>query len=170
MNQAAHFVDMMSYLGGEISEVSAMLATQARKIEAEDSGVATFRYKSGALGSMTVTMLTYPKNMEGSVTVLGDAGSIRISGIALNAITHLELKDFSADDAGDLKIGHESESVYGDGHTDYYANVLGSIQGKEVPLTTGHDGLVSLQTLIAIYQSAKEKRTVDLPLPGFIKP
>lgn len=105
--------------------------------------------------------------MEGSVTVLGDYGTIRIGGIALNAITHLELKDFSPDEAGGVKIGMETESVYGDSHTAFYANAIASLQGKETPFTTGGDGLVSLQTLIAIYQSSREKRPIALPFPDF---
>jgi UDP-N-acetyl-2-amino-2-deoxyglucuronate dehydrogenase len=167
MNQASHYVDMMTYLGGPIARVAAITATQARKIEAEDSGVATFQYASGAVGSMNVTMLSYPKNIEGSITLLGDRGSIRVGGVALNRIEIFHLADSRPEDEAVRSVNYEPTSVYGNGHQPYYESVLATLRGERDAPVDGRAGLVSLQTLIAIYRSASENRFVDLPLEGW---
>jgi UDP-N-acetyl-2-amino-2-deoxyglucuronate dehydrogenase len=81
MNQASHYVDLVDWLVGPVESVHAMTATLERNIEVEDSGVLNIRWRSGALGSMCVTMLTYPKNLEGSITILGEKGTVRIGGV-----------------------------------------------------------------------------------------
>ena len=167
MNQASHYVDMMTYLGGPIARVAAMTATQARKIEAEDSGVATFQYASGAIGSMNVTMLSYPKNIEGSITLLGDQGSIRVGGVALNRIEIFHLADSRPEDEAVRSVNYEPASVYGNGHQPYYESVFAALRGERDPLVDGRAGLASLQTLIAIYRSSSERRFVELPLEGW---
>jgi UDP-N-acetyl-2-amino-2-deoxyglucuronate dehydrogenase len=80
-----------------LSEAQAYTATLARNIEVEDSGVISVRWRSGALGSMNVTMLTYPKNMEGSITIIGEKGTVRIGGVAVNEIQHWEFAEPHAD-------------------------------------------------------------------------
>lgn len=167
MNQASHYVDMMTYLGGKIARVSAQTATQARKIEAEDSGVACFQYETGALGTMSVSMLAYPKNIEGSITVLGDLGSVRVGGVALNRIELFQLADSRPEDESMLSLNYEPASVYGNGHQPYYESVFKTLRGEQRALVDGRAGLLSLQTLIAIYRSASERRFVELPLEGW---
>ena len=90
MNQASHYVDLLDWLIGPIESVQAYTATLARAIEVEDSGVMNVRWRSGALGSMNVTMLTYPKNLEGSITIIGEKGTVRVGGVAVNEIQHWE--------------------------------------------------------------------------------
>lgn len=167
MNQASHYVDMMTYLGGPLAEVAALTATQARKIEAEDSGAACFRYANGAVGTMTVTMLSYPKNIEGSVTVLGDQGSVRIGGVALNKFEIFHFADQRPEDEKIQSLSYEPTSVYGNGHQPYYASVFAALRGDKGAKVDGREGLTSLQTLAAIYRSVKEKRTIALPLEGW---
>ncbi len=167
MNQASHYVDMMTYLGGPMARVGAITATQTRKIEAEDSGVATFQYVSGAIGSMNVTMLSYPKNIEGSITLLGDRGSIRVGGVALNRIEIFQLADSRPEDEAVRSVNYEPTSVYGNGHQPYYESVFATLRGERDALVDGRAGLLSLQTLIAIYRSASEKCFVELPLEGW---
>jgi UDP-N-acetyl-2-amino-2-deoxyglucuronate dehydrogenase len=167
MNQASHYVDMMTYLGGPMARVAAQTATQARKIEAEDSGVATFQYQSGALGTLSVTMLAYPRNIEGSITLLGDRGSIRVGGVALNRIEIFQLSDSRPEDEAVQAVSYEPTSVYGNGHQPYYESVFRTLRDESQAMVDGRAGLVSLQTLIAIYRSARERRTIELPLEGF---
>ncbi len=89
MNQASHYVDLLDWLIGPIESVQAYTGTLARNIEVEDTGVMSVRWRSGALGSVNVTMLTYPKNMEGSITILGEKGTVRVGGVAVNEIQTL---------------------------------------------------------------------------------
>ena len=91
MNQASHYVDLIDWLIGPVDSIQAMTST-TRNIEVEDTGVLNIKWRNGALGSMAVTMLTYPKNLEGSITILGDKGSVRVGGIAANDIQLWELK------------------------------------------------------------------------------
>ena len=90
MNQASHYVDLLDWLIGPIESLQAYTATLARNIEVEDTGVVSLKWRSGALGSLNVSMLTYPKNFEGSITILGEKGTVRIGGIAVNEIKHWE--------------------------------------------------------------------------------
>jgi len=92
MNQASHYVDLMEWLIGPVADVQAMIATH-RDIETEDTGVMNIRWRNGALGSMAVTMCTYPKNLEGSITILGETGTVRIGGVAVNEIQEWQFAD-----------------------------------------------------------------------------
>lgn len=164
MNQASHYVDLLDWLIGPIDRVQAMTATLARKIEVEDTGVLNVRWRNGALGSMAVTMLTYPKNMEGSITILGDKGSVRVGGVAVNEIQHWEFADESEDDGKIGDASYETTSVYGFGHPLYYKNVIDALRGAVEPETDGREGLKSLEVLIAAYLSARDGKTIALPL------
>src|SRR5262245_1018968 len=93
MNQASHYVDLLDWLIGPVESVQAYTGTLARNIEVEDTGVVAVRWRSGALGTMSVTMLAYPKNFEGSITIFGETGTVRIGGVAVNEIQHWEFAD-----------------------------------------------------------------------------
>jgi UDP-N-acetyl-2-amino-2-deoxyglucuronate dehydrogenase len=164
MNQASHYVDLLDWLGGPVESVMAYAGTLARHIEVEDTGVAALKWRNGAMGSINVTMLTYPKNMEGSVTILGDRGSVRVGGVALNEIQQWQ---FDAEHEMDAQVKDASygiTSVYGFGHALYYDNVMRSLRGECEPATDGREGLKSLELLIAMYRSARDGRRVNLPL------
>ena len=163
MNQASHYVDLFDWLIGPIDKVQAMMST-TRDIEVEDTGVLNVRWRSGALGSMCVTMLTYPKNMEGSITILGEKGSVRVGGVAVNDIQHWEFEDTRDYDEQIKTASYETTSVYGFGHPLYYKNVIDVLHGDAEPETDGREGLRSLELLIAAYLSARDGKTVSLPL------
>ena len=163
MNQASHYVDLLDWLIGPVDKVQAMVST-TRDIEVEDTGVLNVRWRNGALGSMAVTMLTHPKNLEGSITILGEKGSVRVGGVAVNDI---QLWDFAEPRDYDEQVkaaNYETTSVYGFGHPLYYRNVIDSLRGTAEPETDGREGLKSLELLIAAYLSARDGRTVSLPL------
>ncbi|MEE2681258.1 MAG: Gfo/Idh/MocA family oxidoreductase [Planctomycetota bacterium] len=164
MNQASHYVDLLEWLIGPVSDVQAMTGTLARDIEVEDSGVLNLRWRSGALGSMCVSMLTYPKNLEGSITVLGEKGTVRIGGLAVNEIQHWAFEDVRPEDASIQDASYETTSVYGFGHPLYYENLVQTLRGESKAATDGRDGLKSLELLIAAYLSARDGTTVSLPL------
>ena len=164
MNQASHYVDLLDWLIGPIESVQAYTATLARNIEVEDTGVMNIRWRSGALGSMNVTMLTYPRNLEGSITILGEKGTVRVGGVAVNEIQHWEFAEADPDDEKIKNASYETTSVYGFGHPLYYDNVIRVLRGEAEPETDGREGLKSLETLIATYLSARDGRRVPLPL------
>jgi UDP-N-acetyl-2-amino-2-deoxyglucuronate dehydrogenase len=164
MNQASHYVDLIQWLVGPVESVVAKTATLARRIETEDTGVAVLRFRSGALGVIEVTMLTYPKNLEGSLTLLGERGTIRIGGTAVNRIEHWAFADSDEDDALVSQVATNPSSVYGFGHAGYYRNVLAVLRGEAAPETDGRAGRKSLELILGIYESAKTGRDVPLPL------
>jgi UDP-N-acetyl-2-amino-2-deoxyglucuronate dehydrogenase len=164
MNQASHYVDLLDWLVGPVESVHAFTSTLARNIQVEDTGVANVKWRSGALGSISVTMLTYPRNFEGSLTIIGEKGTVRVAGVAVNEIQHWEFSEPHEDDARVADASYETTSVYGFGHPRYYRNVIRCLRGAEAPETDGREGLRSLELLIGIYQSARDGRVVSLPL------
>lgn len=164
MNQASHYIDLLDWLIGPIDSVHAYTATLARNIEVEDTGVANIKWRSGTLGSINVTMLTYPQNWEGSLTILGETGTVKIGGLAVNEIQHWEFAKPDPDDANIHQASYATTSVYGFGHPLYYDNVINVLRGEAMPDTDGREGLRSLETLIAIYLAARDGRRVSLPL------
>lgn len=164
MNQASHYVDLLDWLIGPIESVQAYTSTLARNIEVEDTGVMSIKWRSGALGSMNVTMLTHPKNLEGSITIIGEKGTVRVGGLAVNEIQHWEFAEPDEDDASIKQANYETTSVYGYGHPLYYENVIKVLRGEAAPETDGREGLKSLEILIAAYLSARDGRRVGLPL------
>jgi len=164
MNQASHYVDLLDWLCGPVESVQAYTATLARDIEVEDTGVMAVRWRSGALGTMSVTMLAYPKNFEGSITVFGERGTVRIGGVAVNEIQHWEFAEPDEDDAKSKDASYQTTSVYGFGHPLYYDNVINVLRGEAEPETDGREGLKSLETLIATYLSARDGKRISLPL------
>ncbi len=164
MNQASHYVDLLDWLIGPIESLQAYTATLARNIEVEDTGVISVKWRSGALGSMNVTMLTYPKNLEGSITILGETGTVRVGGMAVNEIQHWEFAEPKPEDEQIKQANYATTSVYGFGHPLYYDNVIKVLRGEAEPETDGREGLKSLEVLIATYLSARDGRRVALPL------
>ena len=163
MNQASHYVDLLEWLIGPIEKIQAMMSTSL-DIEVEDTGVINVKWRNGALGSMSVTMLTYPKNLEGSITILGETGTARIGGVAVNDIQHWEFEEPRDYDSEIKSISYQTTSVYGLGHPLYYNNVVEVLLGNAEPETDGREGLKSLELLIAAYLSARDGQTISLPL------
>lgn len=163
MNQASHYVDLLEWLIGPISDIQAMTSTH-RDIEVEDTGVMNVRWRNGALGSMSVTMMTYPKNYEGSITILGEKGTIRIGGVAVNEIQTWNFEEPKDYDEQIIQANYETTSVYGFGHPLYYKNVIDVLRGEAEPETDGREGLKSMEVLIAAYLSARDGKTISLPL------
>ena len=163
MNQASHYVDLVDWLIGPVDSIQAMTST-TRDIEVEDTGVLNIKWRNGALGSMAVTMLTYPKNLEGSITILGDKGSVKVGGVAVNDIQLWDFEDEKNYDKDVANANYETTSVYGFGHPLYYKNVIDVLRGEAEPETDGREGLKSLELLIAAYLSARDGKTIALPL------
>lgn len=164
MNQASHYVDLIDWLIGPVESVQAYIATLARNIQVEDTATVGVRWRSGALGSVNVTMLTYPKNLEGSITIIGERGTARVGGVAVNEIQTWEFDSKEPEDERVKAASYETTSVYGLGHPLYYDNVIKVLRGEAEAETDGREGLRSLELLIASYMSARDGRRVALPL------
>lgn len=164
MNQASHYVDLLDWLIGPVESVQCFTATLDRDIEVEDTAVMAIRWRAGTLGTMNVTMLTYPRNFEGSITILGEKGTVRVGGVAVNQIQHWEFADRRPEDDLVRQANYETTSVYGYGHPLYYDNVIKVLRGEAEPETDGREGLRSLEILVAAYLSARDGRRVALPL------
>lgn len=164
MNQASHYVDLLQWVLGPIDRVCGMTATLARRIEAEDTGAAVIRARSGAMGVLQVTMLTWPQNLEGSITIIGERGTVRVGGTAVNRV---EKWDFAEPDDDDAQVEHVNTSppnVYGYGHLGYYRNVVAALRGEAAANTDGAEGRKSLELILAIYAASRDGREVRLPL------
>ena len=164
MNQASHYVDLIQWLVGPVESVIAKTATLARRIETEDSGIAALKFRSGALGVIEVTMLTYPRNLEGSITVLGERGTVKVGGTAVNRVEHWVFADYDDDDKLVETAATNPPNVYGFGHQGYYRNVVAVLRGDATPDTDGRAGRKSLELILGIYESARTGREVTLPL------
>ena len=164
MNQASHYVDLLDWMVGPVESVMAYTGTLARNIEVEDTGVAALKWRSGAMGSVNVTMLTYPKNLEGSITILGEKGSARVGGVAVNKIEHWQFADTDPMDEQIDDASYPVTSVYGFGHPLYYEGVVRALRGEALPQIDGREGLKSLELLVAMYLSARDGKRINLPL------
>ncbi len=153
-NQASHYVDLIQWFGGAVERVHAFSATLGRRIEAEDTLVLNLRFRSGALGSLNVTTLTYPRNLEGSLTILGERGTVRIGGIALNRILEWSFEDQHPMDREVSEADTAPPSVYGFGHLDFYRHCLDVLEEGAEPLVTGREARKTVEIIQAAYRSA----------------
>jgi UDP-N-acetyl-2-amino-2-deoxyglucuronate dehydrogenase len=164
LNQASHYIDALYWLIGPVDYVMAETATMARKIETEDTGVAILKFRNGIIGTVNVTMLTFPKNYEGSITILGEKGTVKVGGVAVNRIEKWEFDEYDDDDRLIVESNYNPPNVYGLGHIPYYKNVIAALNGKADPDTDGRSGRKSLEIILAIYKSAQTGKKMALPL------
>lgn len=173
LNQAVHYVDLMRWLGGAVERVSAETMTLARKIEAEDTGAAILRFRSGALGVLQATVLTPGGNLEGSLTVVAEHGVVKLGGTALNRIETWRLAapragamapdDVAMDEAAATLAATENpKSVYGSGHSKVYGHIASG--GADKYLASPQEARHALEIVLGAYESAREGHAVSLPL------
>jgi len=164
MNQASHYVDLLDWLAGPVESLSASIATLGRNIEAEDTAVLQLRWRNGALGTMAVTMLTYPENLEGSITLLGEKGTVKVGGPAVNQIERWVFGHKTSDDDLVNQASYETTSVYGFGHPKYYDDMLDCLKSGTQAMCDGYEGLKSLEILEGAYLSARSEKRIFFPL------
>ena len=165
MNQGSHYVDLLCWLIGPVESVHAFTDTLGRNIEAEDTGVVSLKWRSGAMGSLNLTVLTYPRNLETMITILGENGTVKIGGQNRFDILNWEFADADPKDSETGAGERTVTSPPGDPLSIYYDNVINVIHGTADPEVDGRAGLQSLEVLAAAYLSAGEARRVALPLP-----
>ena len=161
-NQASHHIDLLQWMMGPVVSVQSYTTTRLVDIETEDTGVAILRFSSGALGIVEATTATRPKDLEGSLSLLGETGTVEIGGFAVNDI---RVWNFTEPDPIDEKVAEFSvnpPNVYGFGHIEFYKDVLGCIAQGRRAMLDGHEGRRSLELIIAMYESAHTRREVRL--------
>ena len=160
-NQASHHLDLLTWMMGDVLSVHAYSTKALANIEAEDTAVAVIKFKSGALGTIEATTATRPKDLEGSLSIIGSEGSVEISGFAVNRIRHWNfLKEKKIDKDIKTIFSENPPNVYGFGHKSYYESVVKSINENIMYAVDGESGLKSLKLLHAIYHSIENGKEV----------
>lgn len=162
-NQASHHVDLLEWIMGDVTSVFAMSSTALVNIEAEDTAVVTLRFKNGALGIIEATTAVRPKDLEGSLSVLGEGGVVEVGGFAVNK---MKVWSFSQTQPSDEVVMEQYSvnppNVYGFGHQAYYEHVVDCVLNDSSHLVDGHQGRKSLALINAIYESIETGREVFL--------
>jgi predicted dehydrogenase len=165
MNQSIHHIDALQWFMGPVHSVQAYAATLAHRMEAEDVGVAVLRFASGALGTVEGSTLTWPQNLEGSVALFGERGSVEVGGTALNRITLWKVEGQLEQEAEILTSQRvDPPSVYGYSHREVIRNFAQAVMDGHEPGTPGLEARKSLELVLAIYQAAESGAEVRLPL------
>lgn len=164
-NQASHHVDMLSWFMGDVESVHARGVTALARIEAEDTAVATIKFRNGALGIIEATSAARPKDMEGSLSVLGSTGAVEIAGFSVNKIRTWQFSHpLDSDEDVMERFSVNPPNVYGFGHQAYYEHVVNCFNNGIEALVDGHKGRQSLELIMALYESIASGREVTLPL------
>lgn len=167
MNQCIHDIDLLRWLmGDEIIEVVGMTDRLKHDyIEAEDLGIALIRFASGAYGIIEGTTDVYPRNLEETLYLFGEKGTVKAGGEAVNIIEEWRFSDYL--DEPELVKKQCSEippNVYGFGHTKLYKDVIDSIISDRQPLVNAEAGKRALELVLAIYRSSATGKSVTFPI------
>lgn len=167
MNQCIHNIDLLRWMmGDEVEEVMAMTDRLNHSyIEAEDFGIAIVKFKNGAYGIIEGTTDIYPKNLEETLYIFGQKGTVKIGGQSVNRIEEWRFSD-ALDDPNEVikEFGENPPNVYGYGHTSLYSDMIDAINNDREPYVNAEAGKRALELVLAIYKSSKENTVVKLPL------
>jgi len=162
-NQASHHVDMLEWMMGDVESVFAKMTTALADIETEDTAIVTLKFKNGALGIIEATTAARPTNIEGSISILGENGTVVVGGIAVNEMKTWKFVEPLEEDSEVLeKFSVNPPNVYGFGHQAYYEHVIESIINSSPNLVDGLQGRKSIVLINAIYESAETGKEVFL--------
>jgi len=161
-NQASHHIDLLQWLLGPVESVKSYVATQLVNIEAEDTGVAVLKFRNGALGVVEATTATRPKDLEGSISILGEKGSVVVGGFSVNRMVTWNFAEPVQEDEEAIRSISEPPNVYGFGHKPFYEDVLECLRTGRRPMLDGLEGRKSLEIINALYESAFTGREVRL--------
>jgi predicted dehydrogenase len=159
-NQASHHVDLLQWMMGPVESVQAQTTTRLVEVETEDVGVAILKFTSGALGVVEATTATRPKDLEGSISILGEKGAVVIGGFAVNKVETWEFAESSPEDENRDEWSVNPPDVYGFGHHEFYKDVVRCLKENSRPMLDGIEGRKSLELVIAIYESTISRSEV----------
>jgi predicted dehydrogenase len=161
-NQASHHVDLLQWMMGPVESVQAYTATRLVDIEVEDVGLAILKFTSGALGVVEATTTARPKDLEGSLSIMGERGAAVIGGFAVNRVDTWNFDTKSEDDDNFEEWSQNPPNVYGLGHMEFYKDIIRCIRDKRRAMLDGLEGRKSLELIIAIYQASATRSEVRL--------
>lgn len=166
MNQCIHNIDLLLWMmGSEVKEVFAYTMNFDHPfIEGEDLGLAMIKFKNGTFGIIEGTVDIYPENLEETLSVFGEKGTVRIGGKSLNKIDVWNFKD----NYGNIdSCNEEPPNIYGFGHNELYKDMVSSVKNDKEPVINGFEGKKAMELILSIYKSAKIKKPINLPLKNF---
>jgi UDP-N-acetyl-2-amino-2-deoxyglucuronate dehydrogenase len=161
-NQASHHIDMLTWFMGPVEAVKAIGVTRLVDIECEDTGAALLRFSSGAIGIIEVTTATRPKDLEGSISILGEKGSVVIGGFFMNELTTWAFEDRQPIDETIFEEYGKNPSVLAYNHGEYLKDVVNAVSSKKAGLVDGLEGRKSLELISAIYESIETGQEITL--------
>lgn len=161
-NQASHHIDLLEWIMGDVESVFAKSTAALVDIETEDTAVATLKFSNGALGIIEATTATRPKDLEGSITIMGESGVVEIAGFAVNEMKTWQFQDEVQDSEAIEQCSENPPNVYGFGHKAYYDNVVDCILNDKAALVDGLEGRRSLELISALYESIESGKEVFL--------
>jgi len=169
MNQCIHGIDLLRWMfGNEVEEIYGQTRQQFHDyLEAEDVGMAVVKFKNGAVATIEGTTNVYPKNLEETLYVFGEKGTVKIGGTSTNNIDVWNFADETEEDAKIKGLQEATSNVYGNGHTSLFADVMDAIENDREPYVNGVAGRNAVEMILAIYKSQKTGMPVKLPLVGF---
>ncbi|MCD8197600.1 MAG: Gfo/Idh/MocA family oxidoreductase [Lachnospiraceae bacterium] len=169
MNQCIHGIDLLRWmLDDEVEEVYGVTRQQFHHyLEAEDVGLAVVKFKNGVIATIEGTTNVYPQNLEETLYLFGENGTVKLGGKSTNNIDVWAFADEEEEDARNRHLQEETSNVYGNGHTSLYADVIDAIKSDRKPYVDAVAGRNALELVLAIYKSQKEGVPVKLPLKGF---
>ena len=169
MNQCIHGIDLLRWtFGDEVEEVyGATRQVQHPYLEAEDVGMAVVKFKNGAIATIEGTVNVYPKNLEETLYIFGEKGTVKIGGTSTNNIDVWDFADETDQDVENKGLKEATSNVYGNGHTSLFRDVIEAIRDDRDPYVDAVAGRNALEMVLAIYKSRKEGRPVKLPLEDF---
>ena len=162
-NQASHHIDLLEWMMGDVESVFAKSLNAMADIEAEDTAIVILKFKNGALGVIEATTAIRPKDLEGSISILGSKGSVEIGGFAVNEMKTWNFDETLKDDESVIeKFSVNPPNVYGFGHQAYYDHVVDCITNNKEQLVDGFEGRKSVELISAIYESMETRKEVFL--------
>ena len=169
MNQCIHGIDLLRWMmGDEVTEVYGSTRQQFHDyLEAEDVGVAVVKFANGAVGTIEGTTNVYPKNLEETLYLFGENGTVKIGGTSTNNLDVWDFADETDEDKENKGLKEATSNVYGNGHTSLYADMISAIEENREPYVDAVAGRNALEIVLAIYKSQKTGLPVQLPLKGF---
>lgn len=169
MNQCIHGIDLLRWtFGDEIEEVYGQTRQQFHHyLEAEDIGMAVVKFKNGTIATIEGTTNVYPQNLEETLYIFGESGTVKIGGKSTNNIDVWNFADETEHDLKNKGLEESTSNVYGNGHTSLFADMIDAIQIDRKPYVDAYAGRNALELVLAIYKSQKEGKPVQLPLESF---
>ena len=169
MNQCIHGIDLLRWMmGDEIEEIYGVTRQQFHdSLEAEDVGMAVVKFKNGAIWTIEGTTNVYPKNLEETLYIFGENGTVKIGGTSTNNIDVWDFADKAEEDVKNKELKEETSNVYGNGHTSLFAYVIDAIKNDRQPYVDAIAGRNALEVVLSIYKSQKTGKSVKLPIENF---